>query len=132
MAASSHGTHSVIGPRQAGAFPLGSAPSSTGEARTHGVAQPHRIPAIRTMPPGHPHWYDNKTVDELRGSHDAEGLPQATPAPSKDGALQTRTAGRTIPAPIVSFNGVGNRNGLLPPVEDAGHEPLPAQAPGFG
>ena len=115
-AASSLGDHHpVAGPRQAGAFPLGSAPSSTGDVRTHGIAQPHRVPAIRTMSPGRPRWYGNKTVDELRGSGDAEGLPQALPAPSKDGALQSRTGGRAIPAPIVSFNGVGNRNGLLPP-----------------
>jgi hypothetical protein len=114
-AANSHGSHAAVGPRQAGAFPLGSAPSSTGDARTHGAAQPHRVPAIRTMPPGRPRWYGNRTVDYLRGSHEAEGLPQALPAPSKDGALQTAGGGRTIPAPIVSFNGVGNRNGLLPP-----------------
>ena len=115
-AASSLGDHHpVAGPRQAGAFPLGSAPSSTGDVRTHGIARPHRVPAIRTMSPGRPRWYGNKTVDELRGGSDAEGLPQALPAPSKDGALQKRTGGRAIPAPIVSFNGVGNRNGLLPP-----------------
>ncbi len=73
------------------------------------------MPEIRTLPPGRPRWYGNKTVDELRGGRDIERIPGAVPAPSKDGALQKSFGGGAIPAPIVSFNGVTNRNGLIPP-----------------
>ena len=79
------------------------------------MARPHRSPPLRTIPPGAPRWYGNKTVDQLRGGKDAEETPGDLPAPSKDGALQKVFGGHSMPAPIVSFDGVTNRNGLLPP-----------------
>ncbi len=39
-------------------------------------------------------------------------------AAESDGALQTAPVGNAIPAPIVSFDGLGNLNGVLPPDSD--------------
>ena len=43
------------------------------------------------------------------------GFRRPCPLRRRTARSRRRTGGRTIPAPIVSFNGVGNRNGLLPP-----------------
>ena len=115
LASSESAAPKISGPRQVSPLQARARQASAGEARSHGLAQPHRSPALRTIPLRRPHWYGNKTVDELRGGKDAERTPGALPAPSRDGALQKRFGGGSMPVPIVSFNGVSNRNGLLPP-----------------
>ena len=115
FASSESAAPKVAGPRQVSPLPARAPSSQAGEAQSHGVARPHRSPPLRTIPPGAPRWYGNKTIDQLRGGKEAEQTPGDLPAPSKDGALQKVFGGHSMPAPIVSFDGVTNRNGLLPP-----------------
>ena len=90
------------------ASPLSGPPQRAGGgARSHGLAQPHRSPLIRTIPPGR----DSGTGTRRRPAPrppGVEGFAERCP-PSQDGALQEGAGGRSMPAPIVSFDGVTNR-----------------------
>ena len=92
------------------ASPLSGPPQRAGGgARSHGLAQPHRSPLIRTIPPGR----DSGTGTRRSTSSAAppawrDSLERCL-RPSQDGALQEGAGGRSMPAPIVGFDGVTNR-----------------------
>ena len=73
-------------------------------------ARPGIVGPLRNLKPSKPDWHGNKITEEREATYPL----RAAPGEGHDGALQSSAPGPQVPAPIVTFEGVDNRNGVLP------------------
>ena len=79
------------------------------------MAQPHRSPPLRTIPPALRAGTATRPSTSSAAARMPSGPPAPCPLPRRTARSRRAFGGHSIPAPIVSFEGVTNRNGLLPP-----------------
>ncbi|HET7857305.1 MAG TPA: hypothetical protein VFL41_12690, partial [Gaiellaceae bacterium] len=81
-------------------------------ARAIGAARPHRTPPLRSLRPAPPDRHANAAPEEPYGEQ--VFIPWADDG-RPDGALQGGHGSGEMPDPLVTFGGIPNRNGYLPP-----------------
>ena len=99
--------------------PVGEAPTGIGgqfgsssETPAHTtVARPHVVGPLRNIKPQKPVWHGNKNVEENEA-----GYPLRAPlGEDQDTVVQRSVPGTRVPAPLLTFEGINNLTGGLPP-----------------
>ena len=74
-------------------------------------ARPGIVGPLRNLKVQKPVWHGNKNTEEREAKYPL----RAAPGDGVDTVVQRSAPGPKVPAPIITFEGVDNRNGVLPP-----------------
>jgi hypothetical protein len=88
-----------------------SAKSGRDLASNSQVARPGIVGPLRNLKPSKPVWHGNRITEEREAKYPL----RVAPGKGFDGALQSSVPGPQVPAPTLTFEGVNNINGVLPP-----------------
>ena len=89
---------------------IGSQTGSSAKAQTT-AAKPHVVGPLRNIRPQKPVWHGNKNVEKNEAGYPLRTLP----GEGRDTVVQRSAPGPRVPAPLLTFEGINNINGVLPP-----------------